>query len=300
MIKRVWKVVRWVVGGAAVLVGGVVAYGAINLDNNLPYMLLSHQNFAVEDKPAVLKEFGATAETIDFVSRDKGLKIQGWWIPAKADRGTLIVLHGLGATRQDHLQWALPLWRSGLNLVLIDMREHGRSEGEFFTYGFHEWKDVAGVIDTLEARKLGTGPIVVLGISAGGAVAVSAAAHDERIAGLITIGAFADLTQTIERQTPWLSSGMRSRGMRRAETMAQFNIAETSPKTLIAQVKGPKLIVHGQLDNYILFQDGEALFAAATGEKAFYPIPGANHATMLSVDRDVLRQKIVDFVDGIR
>jgi uncharacterized protein len=141
---------------------------------------------------------------------------------------------------------------------------------------------------------------VVLGISAGGAVAVSAAAHDDRIAGLVTIGAFADLSQTIARQTPWLSSGMRSRGMRRAETMAQFDIAQTSPQTLIAQVKGPKLIMHGQLDDYIPFHDGEVLFAAATGEKAFYPIPGANHATMLSVDGDAVREKIVDFVDGIR
>jgi uncharacterized protein len=300
MVKRVWKVVRWVLGGAAVLVAGGVAYGAINFENNLPYMLLSHQNFPVEAQPAVLKEFGATAETIDFVSRDKALKIQGWWIPAQANRGTLIVLHGLGATRQDHLRWALPLWRSGLNLVLIDLREHGASEGDFFTYGFHEWKDVAGVIDTLEARKMGGGPIVVLGISAGGSVAVSAAAHDQRIAGLITIGAFADLSQTIERQTPWLSSGMRSRGMRRAETMAQFDIAQASPQTLIAQVKGPKLIMHGQLDDYIPFHDGEVLFAAATGQKAFYPIPGANHATMLSVDSDRVRQTIVDFVGGIK
>jgi uncharacterized protein len=300
MVKRVWKVVRWVLGGAAVLVAGGVAYGAINFENNLSYMLLSHQNFPVEAQPAVLKEFGATAEVIDFASRDQGLKIQGWWIPAQANRGTLIVLHGLGATRQDHLRWALPLWRSGFNLVLIDLREHGGSAGEFFTYGFHEWQDVAGVIDTLEARKLGAGPIVVLGISAGGSVAVSAAAHDQRIAGLITIGAFADLSQTIERQTPWLSSGMRSRGMRRAETMAQFDIAQASPQTLIAQVKGPKLIMHGQLDDYIPFQDGEVLFAAATGQKALYPIPGANHATMLSVDRDRVRQTIVDFVGGIR
>jgi uncharacterized protein len=299
MIKRVWRSARCFVGGAAVLVAGVVAYGAINFDRNLPYMLLSHQNFPVEAQPGVLKEFGATAEVIDFASRDQGLKIQGWWIPAQANRGTLIVLHGLGATRQDHLRWALPLWRSGLNLVLIDLREHGASEGEFFTYGFHEWKDVAGVIDTLEARKLGAGPIVVLGISAGGSVAVSAAAHDDRIAGLVTIGAFADLSQTIERQTPWLSSGMRSRGMRRAETLAQFDIAQTSPQTLIAQVKGPKLIMHGQLDDYIPFHDGEVLFAAATGEKAFYPIPGANHATMLSADGDRVREKIVDFVDGI-
>jgi uncharacterized protein len=291
--------VRWFIGGAAVLVASGVAYGVINFENNLPYMLLSHQNFPVEAQPAVLKEFGATAEVIDFASRDRALKIQGWWIPAQANRGTLIVLHGLGATRQDHLRWALPLWRSGLNLVLIDLREHGGSEGEFFTYGFYEWQDVAGVIDTLEARKLGAGPIVVLGISAGGSVAVSAAAHDQRIAGLITIGAFADLSQTIERQTPWLSSGMRSRGMRRAETMAQFDIAQASPQTLIAQVKGPKLIMHGQLDDYIPFNDGEVLFAAATGQKAFYPIPGANHATMLSVDRDRVRQTIVDFVGGI-
>jgi uncharacterized protein len=293
-----WK--RWQVGIAilALIVLGVV--GA--LDNALPYMLLSHHNYAVEVQPKVLTEFGAKAETLRFTSRDR-ITTVGWWIPtAQPEQSpTLIVLHGLGATRQDHLASMLPLWQKGINLLLLDLREHGESGGQYFTYGYHEWQDITAAIDTLEQRqgKLSQ-PLVVLGISVGGTVAIAATAQDQRIQGVITIGTFADLTTTIQHQSPWLSDAWRTRSMLRAEQIGQFKIADASPKRNIQQVQVPVLIVHAEQDDYIPLSDAQQLFAAANQPKQFHLLDNANHANMIEIHGDDLRQTIEQFITLIR
>ena len=267
------------------------------LDNNLPYMLLSHANRPVPDRPEILNQFKVNAEGVRFPSRD-GLQIAGWFIPA-AQQGspTLIVLHGLGGTREDILPFALPLQKKGMNLLMLDLREHGQSEGEFFTYGYHEGKDIAGAIDYLEKRPDDSAKqVVLLGVSAGATVAVAGAA-DERVKGLVTIGGLADLGQTIERHTGWLPSGWRQRGLDRAEAMANFKVKDASPLAKIQTLKCPKLIAHGTLDDYILYRDGLQLFEAAAMPKEFFPIEQANHANMLLLNADRLRDRIVQFVN---
>lgn len=165
------------------------------IDNWLPYALLSHYNYPVDSQPAIFKRFNAKAEEIKFTT-DDDINISGWWISSpklSPENRTLIVLHSLGGTRQDFLKFNLPIWQQGFNLTLIDMRSHGNSGGKYFTYGFHERKDVSRLIDFLQKHhKQASEDIAVMGISAGGAVAISSAAYDKRIQALITISAFAD------------------------------------------------------------------------------------------------------------
>lgn len=278
------------------LVIGIPLLLAIVLDSWLPYALLSHHKFTVLDRPPLLDTYGANAETLSFLTRDR-VQISGWFIPAKVPSNrTLIVLHTRGGTRQDMLEFSLPLWQAGFNLALIDLRGHGRSGGTFFTFGYHEWQDVSGLLDYLEQRQQGlTQDVTLLGVSAGGAVAIAAAARDNRIQRLVSIAAFADLEQTIQQQVPWLPDWWRKRAIQAAERMGQFQVRETSPLAAIQRINRPVLIVHGSDDRYIPFEDGKALFAAAHSPKAFYAIANANHDTMLRVGQPELRQRILQF-----
>ncbi|MDY6901443.1 MAG: alpha/beta hydrolase, partial [Cyanobacteriota bacterium] len=198
---------------------------------------------------------------------------------------------------QDFLKFNLPIWKQGFNLALVDMRSHGKSGGEYFTYGFHERKDVSQLIDFLEKyHKEESQNIALMGISAGGAVAISSAAYDNRIQALITISAFADLNNTIAKQVPWLPSFWRKRAIANAEEIAKFNIAEISPINQIKKVNCPILIVHGTEDKYIPFVNGKKLYDAVKGEKSFYAVKGGNHSTVLDKGGEVLRNRIIEFV----
>ena len=94
------------------------------------------------------------------------------------------------------------------------------SEGKYFIYGFHEWQDITAAIDVVNAKQADQ-TFAILGVSAGGTVAISAAARDERIWKVVTIGTFADLGETIEAQTKWLPEGLRKRAIDRRGTIAR-------------------------------------------------------------------------------
>ena len=282
------------------LIGIIIAFLPIFLiDNWLPYALLSHYNYPVDSQPAIFKQFNAKIEEISFIT-DDNVNISGWWIPSPnnpSENPTLIVLHSLGGTRQDFLKFNLPIWQQGLNLALIDMRSHGDSGGKYFTYGFHERRDISQLIDFLEKHhKDESKKIAVMGISAGGASAISSAAYDKRIQALITISAFADLNNPIAKQVPRLPSLWRKRAITRAKEIAKFNIEEISPIKQIAKVTCPILIVHGTEDKYVPFANGEKLYNAVKEEKVFYGVEGGNHSTVLDTGGKALQNKIVEFV----
>ena len=280
----------------------LLAAAALALDHWLPYMLLSHYKFSVDPHPKILDEHGATTEPIEFITQD-GVPIRGWFIPAPPARDgrpaiTMIVLHTLGRTRQDMLEFTLPFRRDGFNLALIDLRGHGESGGELFTYGAHEWRDVQGLLDWLARRPDGAGErVAVLGASSGGAVAIAAAVRDRRIRAVATIDSFADLRTVAAHQASWLPGFWLRRALAKAEHLADFRIEDASPERLACELRCPLLVAHGTADSYVPFEEGQRLYAAAgSPRKEFYEIQGAGHATMFALGGDALRARIVSLV----
>lgn len=263
------------------------------LDNGLPYALIDHANRPVEERSMLWNE--AKVETLALTSQD-GTTLSGWWTRKSDAKQTVIFLHTLGGNRVDLLEFAEPIWRAGFNVVLLDLRSHGMSEGKYFTYGFHEWQDITAAIDGVTTKQPNQ-TFAVLGVSAGGTVAISAAARDERIRKVVTVGTFADLGETIEAQTKGLPEGLRRRAIGRSEELANFKVAETSAKGWISQVKVPVMIAHGETDSYIPISNGEQLFAAAREPKLFFKIAGANHDSMLR-SQDLQREVIRFLNDG--
>jgi uncharacterized protein len=263
------------------------------LDNGLPYALIDHANRPVEARSTLWNE--AKVETLEF-QNSAGTRLAGWWVPKSDAKQTVILLHTLGGNRADLLDFAEPIWKAGFNLVMLDLRSHGMSDGKYFTYGFDEWKDVMAAIDTVNAKQPNQ-TFAVLGVSAGGTVAISAAARDLRIRKVVTIGTFADLGETIDAQTKWLPGFWRGRAIGRSEELANFKVAETSAKQWISQVKVPVMIAHGTQDSYIPLSNGEQLFAAAREPKIFFKIDGANHDSMLKSND--LQREVIRFLNGV-
>jgi uncharacterized protein len=280
------------------IIGFLIALGSIAaIDGWLPNALVSHYKYPVISNPPIFQQYGVKAENISFKTRDN-VDISGWFIPAKtSSKKTLILLHTRGGTRQDLLEFSLPLQKAGFNLALIDLRGHGASGGQYFTFGFHEREDVSGLIDYLEKRGDGSSEdITLVGVSVGGVVAIQAVEKDTRIKRLVTIAAFADLGETIQEQTPWLPGFWRERAIKRAEEMGESQVRVASPIQAIKNIKCPVLVAHGTQDTYIPFSNAQKLFAAAPSPKEFYQIQDTSHETMLQKGGDGLRQKITDFI----
>ncbi|MEB0007844.1 alpha/beta hydrolase [Pseudomonas sp. RTB3] len=103
-----------------------------------------------------------------------GTRLHGWWLPAKAGvpvKGTVLHLHGNGGNLAWHLggSWWLP--EEGYQVLLLDYRGYGMSQGEPSLQGIYQ--DVDAAFSWLNRSPEVQGkPLVVLGQSLGGAIAV--------------------------------------------------------------------------------------------------------------------------------
>ena len=82
------------------------------------------------------------------------LRLAAWWIPATLpSEQCVLLLHGYADAKVGAIAWA-PLWHDlGFNVVAIDLRAHGESEGEFCTGGDAERDDISQAIDELRVSR---------------------------------------------------------------------------------------------------------------------------------------------------
>ena len=138
------------------------------------------------------------------VGSDDGTRILYDYYPAADERNVVLVVPGFWRNRDypSMRQLAAYLHRDGHTAAIVDPRGHGDSGG---TYGFNteEHHDVAAVARDLVARH-GAERILLLGFSAGAAIAISAAARYGELpwSALLLISAVADIRQVVPRINP--------------------------------------------------------------------------------------------------
>ncbi|MEM7575173.1 MAG: alpha/beta fold hydrolase [Bacteroidota bacterium] len=228
---------------------------------------------------------------------DEGLRYEDWSVEATAkpaiaayyvyaDRETplahILLLHGIGSNKEAWIDLAGVLSKRGYATLLIDHRAQGQSEGEYATFGHFEKHDISRIIDRLE-EAFPDLPLGVWGHSYGGAVALQAMAHDQRIDFGLSQSTFARLEQIVADYFQRFTAGWGPRwlakyALRRAGKIAGFRPAEVQPIEAARQINQPMFIAHGEQDENIKVKYGRAIYEAlGSSEKELAIIPGADH-----------------------
>ena len=200
--------------------------------------------------------------------------LAGWRFPARgARRGTVVYLHGIADNRGSGLSAALRLSARGFDVVAYDSRAHGASGGEICTYGFYEKRDLQRVLDVLES-----GPVIVIGSSLGGAVALQAAAEDARISAVIAAESFSDLRTVAAERAPWFFTAKTiSQALALAEKQGSFQIDAVSPRDSARRINVPVLLIHGALDHETPPDHSRRIFDSLGGRRRLLLVEGAGH-----------------------
>jgi uncharacterized protein len=96
-----------------------------------------------------------------------GLAQDALWLEANAAEATVVCLHGIGACKELMLPLAGVFLRHRINVLLLDIRAQGASEGDYMTYGYRERYDVQAAVKWLEDHAPNV-PIGIAGSSLGG------------------------------------------------------------------------------------------------------------------------------------
>jgi len=174
-------------------------------------------------------------------------------------KGTILILHGFQDTKEAMIHWALFLAQAGYRVILVDLRGHGRSSGDWIGYGAFEVNDLKAVLDDVERRGLLAGRLGVLGLSYGGSIALELAGHDSRIATVVALEPFSEPRQAVvdfaHGVVPKLVKNWTPQDFAKAETragqMAHLQWSQADVLGSVAKITAPVLYVHALNDHWV-------------------------------------------------
>ncbi len=203
------------------------------------------------------------------VETDDGVRLHGWWIPARQAEarprcGTVAFFHGNAGNIANRAPIARDLSGRGLDVLLIDYRGYGRSEGKPSEDGLY--RDGAAAYAHLRDRR-GVPPeeLVLIGNSLGAAVAL-AVAESSPAAGVVITAGFRSLPSLARALYPWLPG-----------RILEWNNNRFDNESRIARVAMPILVGWGGQDEIVPREHGRALYAAAREPKRWHESPRASH-----------------------
>lgn len=249
---------------------------------------------AIGDTPA---DAGLRYESLRFAS-GHGPDLEAWSIPVERPKGLVVLFHGYAASKSSLLPQARILRELGWQPILVDFFGSGGSTGTSTTLGVLEAKDVAAALEI--ARAQAVTPLVLYGISMGGAAVLRAVAVEgARPDALIVEGTYDTLIDTVRNRFRTMSVpqwpaaelllfwGGRQQG---------FDAFAHNPVAYAAQVEVPTLVLHGENDPRVTLEEAHHLHRAFGRHGELCVVPGAGHVTLAAAAPEPWRAAVGEFL----
>ncbi|MGH9338922.1 MAG: alpha/beta hydrolase [Acidobacteriota bacterium] len=246
-------------------------------------------------------DYGREYRDVQFPSRD-GLTLSGWYLEGEDKRFAVILCHGLFRNRQEVLERACALNRSGYPALLFDFRSHGESEPKYVSLGYQERLDVLGACDFLRKTEKEDHP-VLFGVSMGAVAAIHAAAElQSRPSAIIADSPFASLDETVARHVT-LFLGLPAFPFANVfiwnlTRMSGFDGTRLNTEQALRGLQPvPILLLYGEHDPRMPESMARQLFKAIPHQsKQLVFLEGAGHAPYTS-DPDRYLKTVLKFLD---
>lgn len=231
-----------------------------------------------------------------------GLKLSGAAIELYPDsKRWMIIVHGYTGSRAFSTQFIDMFTDEGYNVLLIDQRRHGRSEGRYTTYGFYEKYDVQTWVNWLVEQHGKDTEIGLHGQSLGGGTVLeylSIAVPQVKL--VIADCPYSDLTDLMKHQITKLNKVPAVPFFRwvhnRIRKKAGFSFEQVSPIRSVRESHLPVMFIHGTNDTYVPTHMSQEMYDVKPGPKKLVLIQGAIHANAYHIDPQKYRQEIRSFL----
>lgn len=242
-----------------------------------------------ETRAMVDKLMARAFEEVHIISFD-GLRLFGRWYEGKKDSPVAVLCHGYNGSAFRDFSGGSDIFLSlGWNVLLIDQRAHGKSEGSTITFGVKEKYDALDWADYARERKKGA-PIFLVGISMGGATVLmaSAMAKERGIKGIAADCPYSSPYEII-------SKVMVDKGLKPSLLMplvslsaflfGHFRLKSESAAEAVEKSSLPILIIHGLDDRFVPDYMSREIYERSKGNVEYETFPDAGHGLSYMVDR---------------
>lgn len=240
-----------------------------------------------------------------YIRSTDGLMLHGYYLPAQKPERFVVLCHGYkGSGFGDFAYTARFLHENGCNLLFIDQRCCGESQGEYITFGALEQYDIQRWACYIAKRNKKKLPIYLYGESMGAASVLMASGLrlPPEVAGLISDCGFHSMErQVLDMAGNWFRLKWTGLIMFRLKlfcrVFAGFQMKDADTTKALRENKRPVLFFHGLKDTYVEPGNTRLNYSLCQAPKELVMVPGARHLCSAYEEPGVYREKILEFFE---
>lgn len=296
---------------AAVFAGGIGYFYELSVPRDSKVTKKKDPNVWSDD-PDKQAKYEEAKEWLDGVEKEDceirsfdGLKLHAVLIPAeKETQVTVILVHGYRASGFKDFGFMLPFYHKlGVNILMVDDRGHGKSQGDYVGFGWHDHFDVERWIKYITVRFGDNSEIFLHGVSMGAATVMLTSGDDlpEQVKGIIEDCGYSTLdgqlkynldTQFHIPTKPVINAVSAVTKQKNGYSFEQCNSIEA-----LKNANVPFLFIHGDKDGFVpTSMVYENFNACASEDKTLILVEGADHAESYYVNPSLYEEAVTKFI----
>ena len=239
-----------------------------------------------------------------FIRSDDNIKLHGLYIRSESNKKIIIFAHGYRSTVQTDLFASCKYYyEMGYNLLLIDQRGTGKSDGKYITFGVKESEDIICWCKYINKRYKKMS--IILGGISMGATSVLMASKYSNIYNVKAVIADSPFVFPYDQVLYCIKHYFYINGKYFIDMInvwcmifAKFSLKE---KNVILSLKDnniPILLIHGEDDDFVPLINSKKIYDNYRGIKYFVTFPGASHGMSFLVDSKRYINEIKSFLNG--
>lgn len=235
-----------------------------------------------------------------------GLKLTGRYFECSKGAPIEIMFHGYKGNAERDLSTGIKrAFKCGRNVLLINQRGSGSSEGHVISFGINERKDCLDWIKLVINEFGNDVKIILTGVSMGAATVLMASCMDlpNNVKGILADCGYnkpSDIIKKVIKEMKLPADFFYHFVKLGGKIFGKFNIDETSPYEAVQKSKVPIIFIHGDQDSIVPCDMSNKLYEACTSRKKIVTIEGSDHGVSYLVNPEKYINELNDFFKDIK
>ncbi len=241
-------------------------------------------------------------EDVSITSRD-GLKLHGMFFPMEGSGKVVIGFHGYTSEGlNDYASMARFYLEHGFQLLVVDNRAHGKSEGTYIGFGCLDRYDALKWMEYI-VEKVGEDCRILLhGVSMGAATVVMSTGLElpRQVKAAVSDCAFTSAWEVFDSVLRTMyhipSFPIMQIADRMARKEAGYGLNQCNARQEVAKSRIPILFIHGDKDFFVPCSMVYQLYDACASEKRLLVVEGASHAESYYRNTEEYQKAVTEFI----
>ena len=210
-----------------------------------------------------------------------GLTLRGWYCPTVRHRRLIVLVHGMGGSRDEMARIGHDLHEEGYDVLLFDLRGHGLSDRSRLYMGGRERVDLRAVLDWANHQGYPSDRVGWLGYSMGASTLLMEAAQNNKIRAAVLDSPFSNLPELLDSQLTrhshlpkWFNPGILA-AARLAFGVRTDNLVPL--RSALRWGRRPMLLIHGEADSIVPVAQARQIARAIGPTCQAVILPGVEH-----------------------